>query len=271
VQRERLAHLPRPALDSPPPWTRRSGRSPAIAKVTGEDPEDIKGTLNGQIESEIDPAKIYQRAMVEGDLNKQTQKEIEEAVERARKAYEIATQSLFRDVSSYSFDHYQRELAADLTLADLQRFAETFLSMHRRQVQRKGPFLEFLVPDVLSDFDLSERYRTATFDRELAIHRSEAEFLALGHPFVDAMLAYVGSYDFGGLTACRRISAPNLKGRSGFLFVFILRQRITNGALEGMNNRVKLVSHRSYGFRNDDRYIEAIYHNCAALPLPPDG
>ena len=44
--------------------------------------------------------------------------------------------------------------------------------------------------------------------------------------------------------------------------------RITNGALEGMNNKVKLVSHRSFGFRNDDRYIEAIYHNCANLPLP---
>jgi transposase len=46
--------------------------------------------------------------------------------------------------------------------------------------------------------------------------------------------------------------------------------RITNGALEGMNNKVKLVSHRSYGFRNDDRYIEAIYHNCGKLPLPPE-
>lgn len=48
------------------------------------------------------------------------------------------------------------------------------------------------------------------------------------------------------------------------------KQRITTGALEGMNNKVKLVSHRSYGFRNDDRYIEAIYHNCAALPLPSE-
>ena len=46
--------------------------------------------------------------------------------------------------------------------------------------------------------------------------------------------------------------------------------RISNGALEGMNNKVKLVSHRSYGFRSDDRYIEAIYHNCAALPMPPE-
>ena len=44
--------------------------------------------------------------------------------------------------------------------------------------------------------------------------------------------------------------------------------RLTNGALEGMNNKVKLVSHRSYGFRNDDRYIEAVYHNCGQLPLP---
>jgi len=48
------------------------------------------------------------------------------------------------------------------------------------------------------------------------------------------------------------------------------RLRVSNGALEGMNNKVKLVSHRSYGFRNAERYIEAIYHNCAALPLPPD-
>jgi len=46
--------------------------------------------------------------------------------------------------------------------------------------------------------------------------------------------------------------------------------RISNGALEGMNNKVKQVGHRSYGFRNDDRYIEAIYHNCAGLPLPPE-
>lgn len=48
------------------------------------------------------------------------------------------------------------------------------------------------------------------------------------------------------------------------------KRRITNGALEGVNNKIKLVSHRSYGFRNDERYIEAIYHNCSALPLPPD-
>ena len=33
----------------------------AIAKVTGEDPEEIKSTLNGQLEIEIEPKEIYKR------------------------------------------------------------------------------------------------------------------------------------------------------------------------------------------------------------------
>jgi len=199
----------------------------AIAKVTGEDPEDIRGSLNGQLESEIDPTKIYQRALVEGNLNEETQKEIQEAVSRARRAYEIATQSLFRDVSSYSFDSYRRELAADLTLADLQRFTEQFLACNRRQMQKKGDLVEFIVPDSLKPFGLPDRYRLATFDRQTAIKRPDAHFMAIGHHFVNAMLEHVGSYDFGGLTAIRQISSPELAGQSGYLFIFVVRQRIT--------------------------------------------
>src|SRR5439155_11408698 len=141
----------------------------ALSHITGENPEEIKGTLKGQLESEIDPTKIYKRALVEGNLNKQTQQEIAEAVERAKRAYEIATESLFRDVSSYSFNSYRRELASDLSLADLKSFAERFLAKHRRQLQERDAFVEFIVPDVLKAFGLSERYRNATFDQELAI------------------------------------------------------------------------------------------------------
>lgn len=200
--------------------------SNAIAQVTGEEPEEIKATLNGQLENEIDPSKVYQRVMVEGNLNQQTQNEIKEAVERAKRAYEIATRSLFRNVSSYSFNIYNRELATELTLDDLRQFTERFLSMHRRQVQKKDCFLEFLVPDVLKPFNLPQRYYNVTFDRDVAIRRSVAEFMAIGHPFIDALLSYVGSYDFGGLTACRTINSDELKGQSGYLFIFIIRQRI---------------------------------------------
>jgi transposase len=43
--------------------------------------------------------------------------------------------------------------------------------------------------------------------------------------------------------------------------------RVSNGALEGMNNRIKLVSHRAFGFRRPTTYITAIWHSCGALPL----
>src|SRR5439155_15587919 len=42
-----------------------------------------------------------------------------------------------------------------------------------------------------------------------------------------AMLSHVGSYDFGGLTAIRQINESSLAGRSGFLFAFVLRKRVT--------------------------------------------
>ncbi|MGD0266132.1 MAG: transposase [Candidatus Methylomirabilota bacterium] len=44
--------------------------------------------------------------------------------------------------------------------------------------------------------------------------------------------------------------------------------RVTNGALEGMNNKVKAISHRGFGFRTTRTYSANIYHCCAALPLP---
>jgi transposase len=44
--------------------------------------------------------------------------------------------------------------------------------------------------------------------------------------------------------------------------------RVTTGALEGMNNKVKVISHRAFGFRTTWTYIATIYHCCAELPLP---
>jgi transposase len=37
-----------------------------------------------------------------------------------------------------------------------------------------------------------------------------------------------------------------------------------------MNNKIKSISHRSFGFRTAEHFIAAIYiyHCCARLPLP---
>jgi transposase len=44
--------------------------------------------------------------------------------------------------------------------------------------------------------------------------------------------------------------------------------RVSNGAVEGMNNKIKSISHRSFGFRTAENFIAAIYHCCARFPLP---
>lgn len=45
-------------------------------------------------------------------------------------------------------------------------------------------------------------------------------------------------------------------------------ERITNGTVEGMNNKAKVVSHRCYGFRTARNYITALYHCLGNLPEP---
>lgn len=44
--------------------------------------------------------------------------------------------------------------------------------------------------------------------------------------------------------------------------------RIDNAAVEGMNNKAKVVSHRCYGFRTATTYITALYHCLGNLPEP---
>jgi transposase len=44
--------------------------------------------------------------------------------------------------------------------------------------------------------------------------------------------------------------------------------RIDNGAVEGLNNKAKVVSHRCYGFRTAGTFITALYHCLGDLPEP---
>jgi transposase len=44
--------------------------------------------------------------------------------------------------------------------------------------------------------------------------------------------------------------------------------QLSSGVVEGFNNRVKLVTRKSYGFRTQEAYEIALYHNLGALPEP---
>ena len=49
------------------------------------------------------------------------------------------------------------------------------------------------------------------------------------------------------------------------------RHRITNACLEATNTTIQQVKRRSRGFRNRDRFREAIYFHCGGLDLYPAG
>jgi transposase len=48
------------------------------------------------------------------------------------------------------------------------------------------------------------------------------------------------------------------------------KHRFSSGAVEGLNNKIKSISHPSFGFRMAEHFIGAIYHRCARLPLPAE-
>ena len=43
---------------------------------------------------------------------------------------------------------------------------------------------------------------------------------------------------------------------------------ISAGIVEGFNNKLKLITRKSYGFRTQNAYEIALYHNLGALPQP---
>ena len=44
--------------------------------------------------------------------------------------------------------------------------------------------------------------------------------------------------------------------------------RIDNGAVEGLNNKAKSISHRAYGYRSAETFKLALYHTMGDLPVP---
>ena len=44
---------------------------------------------------------------------------------------------------------------------------------------------------------------------------------------------------------------------------------IDNGAVEGLNNKAKVISHRAYGYRSAETFTLALLHGMGKLPEPP--
>ena len=69
-----------------------------------------------------------------------------------------------------------------------------------------------------------------------------------------------------GLSPLRKFARTMLRHMDDILNYF--RARITNAAVEGMNNKAKVVMRRAYGLRTAESCATNLYHCLARLPMP---
>ena len=200
-----------------------------LSQVTGEDYEEIKSGLLGQIDETLDVSydELYKKALRKGGLE-WSKEQIDRGIEKAKNAWGLAYNSLFKyDISRFNPNSYQSEVQSLFNLKDLQEFVERFIRNNRREIKRddKG-HLEFLTPEILRGLELKERYCKVTFSRDDATKSTdpELEFVAFGHPLFEAIVETCGSYDFGGLATIRAVPSKKFKGLKGIQFNFIVRQ-----------------------------------------------
>ena len=196
-----------------------------LSGVTGESSEEIEEGLLGLFEEHLNYEKIYREGLAKGNI-KPSQQEIDEAVEKAEKAYQVAYASLFsKDIAPFNPDRFKHEIQSPLTLEHVKEFVLEFVRREGRKVtQSEEGLFEFLLPDILKEEKgLEPRYKKVTFDRTTAIRNSEAEFMAIGHPFTNAVLKYCSSVDFGGLTGAQVAERSQYLSGSGALFHFTVK------------------------------------------------
>jgi len=107
-------------------------------------------------------------------------------------------------------------------------------------------------------------YRAFLLKEELRVlYQLDDQNLAPTH--LDAWLAWASR---SRLEPFVKLARTIRRHRDGILAA--IRLDLTNGRLEGLNSRIRLISHRSFGFHSADPLIALVYLCCSriAIPLP---
>jgi transposase len=85
---------------------------------------------------------------------------------------------------------------------------------------------------------------------------------ALAPPHLDAWLAWASR---SRLAPFVRLARTIRRHRDGILAA--IRLGLSNGRLEGLNSRIRLISHRSFGFHSAAPLISLVYLCCAGIVI----
>lgn len=159
-----------------------------VDPVTGEVVEDFRSEILGFLGSSPNYQDLYKKALVDRDY-KRTEREMVEAIERARRASE-ALRALTQNLDTFNLDHY-RTIRGHFTLDHMRLFAERAILRLGGAFIPNGQLVYIEAPEILLSYaGVVRSYRDGTFNRDLAMRRRNVQLLGLGHPLVDALIRH---------------------------------------------------------------------------------
>ncbi|MHB8520516.1 MAG: DEAD/DEAH box helicase [Limisphaerales bacterium] len=175
----------------------------AIGKTdreTGEPLEDFRLDILGFLGSNPNYQQLFKQALLDKDYQR-TARQIEEMMQQAQQA-RTALMELSQDLTYFNLEHYRR-ISGRFNLRQLGVWCRDAIIRLGGTVLPVGEFWQVLTPDCLKSFShVAPKYEFVTFDRELAMRKKKCELLGVGHPLIDALLAYLQNAPFSGDTTC---------------------------------------------------------------------
>ena len=175
----------------------------AIGKMdreTGEPLEDFRLDILGFLGSNPNYQQLYKQALVDKDYQR-TARQMEEMMEQAQQA-RTALMALSQDLTYFNLEHYRR-ISGRFNLKQLGAWCRESIIRLGGSMLPVGEFWQVFTPECLKAFpQVAPKYEHITFDRELAMRKKRCELLGLGHPLVDALVAYLQNAPFSGDATC---------------------------------------------------------------------
>lgn len=226
--------------------------------------EDFRSEILGFLGAAPNYQDLYKKALLDRDYTR-TETELAKMVQTAAEASK-AIQSLAQDLTAFNLEHY-RKLQGELALDDLRTFVEAGILRLGGTIIPDGDFWRIGTPEaLLACPDVSARYDTACFRRDVAMRRKNAEFMGIGHPLVDAMIEHFRRSSWPGDVAALGVGEPTrLSVR------FVLEATIEDGSCTRAYESADLGGDGSWQRRSPKRDVQALLkktHDAAVAAVP---
>ena len=165
-----------------------------------------------------------------------------------------ALQTLAQDLTAFNLEHY-RKLQGELTLDDLRTFAEAGILRLGGTFIPEGDFYRIETPQALRAYrNVAARYDTACFRRDVAMRRKNADFMGIGHPLVDALIAHFQRSSWPGEVAV--LKASEIGG--GVSVRYVLEAQMEDGSSRRKYESVQIDSDGAWQARTARNDVELL-------------